>query len=58
MPAFVRPYAAAITFSLTDMLRNRRNVWKVRAIPRRVIACGGKPTIGSPSKTISPESGG
>ena len=29
-PARVWPYAAAITFSLTDMFRKRRSVWNVR----------------------------
>ena len=33
-PAFVCPYAAAITFSRTLMFRKRRSVWNVRAIPR------------------------
>ena len=41
--ARVWPYAAAITFSLTVMFRNRRSVWNVRAIPSRVILCGAQP---------------
>ena len=43
MPAWVWPYSAAITFSLTVMFRNSRSVWKVRAMPLRVILFGGKP---------------
>ena len=57
MPARVWPYSAAITFSLTVMFKKRRSVWKVRAMPRRVILFGAKPTIDSPSKRISPCSG-
>ena len=53
----VWPYAAAITFSLTVMFRNSRRVWKVRAMPLRVILFGGRPTIDSPSKRMSPSSG-
>ena len=58
MPARVCEYAAAITFSLTVMFRNRRSVWKVRAIPRAVISCGSSPTRLRPSKTMSPSSTG
>ena len=42
MPARVWPYAAAITFSFTVMFRKSRRVWNVRAMPRRVIWCGGE----------------
>ena len=56
-PAFVCPYAAAITFSRTVMLRNRRSVWNVRAIPRRVIWCGSRPLMLEPAKTMSPPVG-
>ena len=41
MSTFVRPYCAAITLSITVMLRNNRSVWNVRATPRLVIECGG-----------------
>ena len=44
-PACVCPYAAAMTFSLTVMLRNSRRVWNVRATPRCVILCGASPTM-------------
>ena len=54
---FVCPYAPAITFSLTLMLRKSRSVWNVRAMPRCVILCGARPAMFSPSKRISPESG-
>ena len=57
-PAFVRPYAAAITLSFTDMFRKRRSVWNVRAIPRLQISCGSSPPRLAPSKRSSPESGG
>ena len=57
MPAWVWPYSAAITFSLTVMFRKSRSVWKVRAMPLRVILFGARPTIDSPSKRISPCSG-
>ena len=33
----VRPYCTAITFSFTVMFRKSRNVWNVRAIPRRLM---------------------
>jgi hypothetical protein len=39
------------------MFRNSRSVWNVRAIPRFVIACGARPAMFLPSKTISPASG-
>jgi len=57
MPAFVWPYAAAITFSFTDMFRNSRNVWNVREIPRRQIWCGSRPTMLFPSNWMSPVAG-
>ena len=53
-PAFVWPYAAAITFSLTDMFRKSRNVWNVREMPRWQILCGASPTIDCPSSVMSP----
>ena len=42
-PAFVWPYAAAITFSFTDMFRKSRSVWNVREMPRWQIWCGCEP---------------
>ena len=35
-----RPYVAALTFSLTVMLRKSRRDWNVRAMPSCVILCG------------------
>src|SRR3954447_5661635 len=46
-----------MTFSSTVMFRNRRSVWKVRAIPLVVIVCGARLETTSPSNTIDPESG-
>ena len=36
------------------MFRNSRSVWNVRAIPRRVISCGSRPSRLSPAKRMSP----
>src|SRR5215470_6175516 len=46
-----------MTFSLTVMFRKSRRFWNVRAIPRWLILCGGRPTIELPSKRMSPSSG-
>ena len=56
-PAFVRPYAAAITFSFTDMFRNRRNVWNVRAMPSWLMRNGFLPPIDLPANRTSPAVG-
>src|SRR6266568_1918412 len=46
-----------MAFSSTVMLGNRWTVWKVRAMPSRVIWLGFSPTMLSPRKTTSPSSG-
>ena len=46
-----------MTFSRTLMLRKRRSVWNVRAIPLRVIACGSSPVMLSPANRMSPSVG-
>ena len=53
----MRAKAALITFSITLMFRNRRRLWKVRAMPSRVIWCISSPASDLPSKRMSPLSG-
>ena len=45
------------TLSTTVSSRKRRMFWKVRAIPRRVISCGGSPVISPSSSETAPRSG-
>ena len=52
-----RNRAPTTTLSSTLNAGNGRTSWKVRAMPRRHIASGGKPPIGSPAKVIVPSSG-
>jgi hypothetical protein len=53
----VLPYVAAITFSSTDMFRNSRRLWKVRAIPFLAMLCGSCPAMDCPANLTSPELG-
>ena len=39
------------------MFWKRRMFWKVRPMPRSVIACGGLPVMSSPANTIWPPVG-
>ena len=53
----VRLKAPTMTFSTTDSSGKGWTSWKVRASPRRQIACGGSPVISCPSSLTLPPSG-
>ena len=46
-----------MTFSSAVMFWKSRMFWNVRAIPRRVMRCGGRPEITVPSNTMRPDVG-
>jgi len=56
-PPLSRECMPTSTFSRAVMFWNRRMFWKVRPMPRSVIACGGMPVTSSPSNTIRPAVG-
>ena len=49
--------AASIMLSITGIAASAFVIWKVRTIPSRAIAYGGRPWISRPSNTARPLSG-
>jgi hypothetical protein len=55
--ALSREWRPTMTLAITVMAPKSRMFWNVRLIPRSTISCGVRPTIESPSKTMSPDVG-